>query len=51
MSEEEEKKLEDKIQEIYWRMDDKAEANRANEEKRQISWTDRGAKDDERDRV
>lgn len=51
MSEEEEKKLEDKIQKTYWRIDDKAEDYRANDEERQITWTERGSKDDERDRV
>lgn len=50
MSREEEKKLENAIDSIQYRIDDKAEQHRAYDEKCQITWTERGAKDDERDR-
>ena len=50
MGRHEEKKAEDAVDKAYQRIDDKAEEYRAYDERCQIYWTERGAKDDERDR-
>lgn len=47
---EEERKAEDDIAKIHYAMDDREEAYRAANEKRQIIWTMRGARDEDRDK-
>lgn len=48
--EEEEKRILEKIVQIFYSQDDIVEAYRANEDDRQINLSNRGSKDDERDR-